>query len=47
MSENEGSVRKGFFNNKHSDCDDNNSFIWIILLIILFCCFCGNRHHDC
>ncbi|MHB8064520.1 MAG: hypothetical protein ACYDG2_18120 [Ruminiclostridium sp.] len=41
MSENKGFLRGGF-----GGSDDH--IIWIIIiLIIIFCCFCGDRGHDC
>jgi|GEM_PF-1560358 len=48
MSENEDAVRGGFFDNAHSGCSRDNDFIWVlIILFILFCCFCGNKSHKC
>jgi hypothetical protein len=36
----------GFFGGKGGCFDDD--FIWVlIILIILFCCFCGRDRHDC
>jgi len=36
----------GFFGGKGSCFDED--IIWVlIILIILFCCFCGNKGHDC
>ena len=39
----------GLFGGKGSGgCFDDNMIWIIIILIILFCCFCGNDHgHDC
>ncbi len=48
MSEDQDNVRGGFLDNTHSGCSGNDNLIWIIIIfIILFCCFCGNNHHDC
>ncbi len=47
MSENEDITTRGGFFGGHSGCHDDNNLIWIlIILVILFCCFCGNKH-DC
>ena len=47
MPDNEESVRGGFFDNKHSGCSNDNQLWLIIAIILVFLCFCGNRHHDC
>ncbi len=47
MPDSEESVRGGFFNNKHSECSNDNQLWLIIALILVFCFLCGNGHHDC